>query len=148
MDVYLVIGNPNTRKSSVLRSLTGCFNRSVRDILRVGEKAPLRLYARVGCLQDSKTSPEAFVAEVQRTRCAALLCALAPSAHALEPERLPDASAYLAHFIAQGWTLRGVAVLGQNGGELRSPLLRQFPLAPTAPINVTAQAVRAHFRWV
>ena len=32
MDAYILIGNANTRKTSVTRSLTGCFNRSVRDI--------------------------------------------------------------------------------------------------------------------
>ena len=57
MDAYIVIGNPNTRKSSVVRSLTGCFNRSIRDILLVGDKTALRLYARVGCVQDTSTTP-------------------------------------------------------------------------------------------
>jgi len=148
MDAYIVIGNPNTRKSSLVRSLTGCFNRSIRDVLRVGDKTALRLYARVGCLQDTKTSPEAFVAEVQRARCAAVLCCLAPSAHSVEAEAFPDAQAYLSYFTGQGWTVRAIAVLGQNGGEVRSPQLRQFPQAPTAPINLTAQAVRAHFGWL
>jgi len=32
MDVYAIVGNPHTRKASVVRSLTGCFNRSLRDI--------------------------------------------------------------------------------------------------------------------
>ena len=32
MNAYLVVGDANTRKSSVLRSLTGCFNRSNREI--------------------------------------------------------------------------------------------------------------------
>mgnify|MGYP001103941390 CR=1 FL=1 len=40
-----------------------------------------------------------------------------------------------------------IAVLGQNHGGVRSPVLRQFHLAPTAPINVTAREVRAHFHW-
>ena len=50
MDAYLIIGNPNTRKASLVRSLTGCFNRSVRDILIQGAKTPVRFYARVGTL--------------------------------------------------------------------------------------------------
>ena len=55
MDAYIIIGNPNTRKASVVRSLTGCFNRSVRDIQPLGGRQPLRLYARVGALQDART---------------------------------------------------------------------------------------------
>ena len=50
MDAYLIIGNPNTRKASLVRSLTGCFNRSVRDILIQGSKTPQRFYARAGAL--------------------------------------------------------------------------------------------------
>ncbi len=148
MDAYIVIGNPNTRKSSLVRSLTGCFNRSIRDILPVGEKAALRVYARVGCVQDTKTTPDEFIAEVAKARCNAVLCCLSPSAHPNHRSLYPDAQAYLARFKTEGWRVRAIAVVGQNGGGVRSPNLRQFPQATTTPINVTAQAVRAHFGWV
>jgi hypothetical protein len=147
MDAYVLIGNAHTRKASVLRSLTGCFNRSVREILPLDASAPLRLYARVGSLQDTRTTPADFVDEAARTRCSAVLCCLSPNAHPGEPGRYPDARAYLDHFKAAGWQLRSIAVLGQNHGGVRSPVLRQFHLAPTAPINVTAREVRAHFHW-
>jgi hypothetical protein len=147
MDAYIVIGNPNTRKASVVRSLTGCFNRSVRDIQPLDGKTPLRLYARVGSLQDTRSGPEDFIAEVARARCNALLCCLAPSANPDHAERYPDAMAYLAAFKAAGWRIRAIAGLGQNGGGVRSPNLLQFPQAPVAPINQTARAVRAHFSW-
>jgi hypothetical protein len=147
MDAYIVIGNPNTRKASVVRSLTGCFNRSVRDIQPLDGKQALRLYARVGALQDSKAGPEDFVAEVGRARCTAVLCCLAPSANPDHADRYPDAISYLAAFKAAGWRIRAIAVLGQNGGGVRSANLLQLPQAPTAPINHTARAVRAHFGW-
>ena len=147
MDAYIVIGNPNTRKASLVRSLTGCFNRSVRDILPLGGKQPLRRYARVGSLQDTKAGPEDFVAEVARARCNALLCCLAPTANPDHADRYPDAQAYLASFKAAGWRIRAIAVLGQNGGGVRAPNLMQFAQAPIAPINQTARAVRAHFGW-
>lgn len=147
MDAYIVIGNPNTRKSSLVRSLTGCFNRSVRDIQPIGGKPVIRLYARVGSLQDTRATPDDFIAEVARSRCAAVLCCLAPSAHADHPDRFPDAAAYIARFKAEGWQVRAIAVLGQNNGGVRSPQLLQFPQAPIAPINHTAHGVRTHFGW-
>jgi hypothetical protein len=147
VDAYIVIGNPNTRKASVVRSLTGCFNRSVRDIQPLVGKAPMRLYARIGALQDTKCGPGDLLAEIARARCDAVLCCLSPSAHADQPDKYPDAEAYLANFKAAGWRIRSIAVLGQNGGGIRSPNLRQFPQAPTVPINVTARAIRAHFGW-
>jgi len=147
MDAYLIIGNPNTRKSSVVRSLTGCFNRSVRDIQFKGGKAPVRLYARARALQDTRTTIDEFLAEVQDSRCTTVLCCLWPSAHPNSPGLHPDALEYLARFKSAGWRIRSVAVLGQNGGGVRGPGLGQFPQASTAPINLTAQAVRAHFGW-
>ena len=147
MDAYIIIGNPNTRKASLVRSLTGCFNRSVRDIQPLGGKQPLRLYARVGSLQDTKAAPEDFVAEVARARCNAVLCCLAPTANPDHADRYPDPQAYLEVFKAASWRIRAIAVVGQNGGGVRSANLMQFPQAPIAPINQTARAVRAHFGW-
>jgi len=147
MDLYVVIGNPHTRKSTVVRCLTGCFNRSVRDIQPADGRAPLRLYARAGALQDTRTAVDMFIGEVARSRCDAVLCCLSPSAHPHHPVDFPAAQAYLDAFSAAGWRLRAVAVLGQNGGGLRGPKVRQFALASTQPINVTAQGVRGHFGW-
>ncbi|MDP2092304.1 MAG: hypothetical protein Q8K50_00205, partial [Hydrogenophaga sp.] len=80
MDAYIIIGNSNTRKASLVRSLTGCFNRSVRDIQLQGSKKPLRFYARVGTLQDTRVTVEQYVAEVTRARAEAVLFCLSPEA--------------------------------------------------------------------
>jgi len=147
MDVYAIVGNTHTRKASVVRSLTGCFNRSLRDIETVSGGPALKVYARAGALQDARTPPAVFVAEASARRCEAVLVCLSPSASLLHPAELPAARAYLALFRDAGWIVKSIAVLGQNAGGLRSPVLRQFPYAPTVPINVTAHAVRTHFGW-
>jgi hypothetical protein len=147
MDAYIIIGNRNTRKASLVRSLTGCFNRSVRDILTKQSTSALRVYARVGALQETKTRPEDFLSEFAKSRCAAVLCCLLPSAHPNDPAEYPDAQEYIRQFKADGWRIRSIAVLGQNAGGIRSPDLRQFAQASVSPINVTASAVRAHFGW-
>jgi hypothetical protein len=147
LDAYIVIGNPNTRKSSLVRSLSGCFNRSVRDILPADGSHALRVYARTGALQETRTGIDDFIAEAGRSRCGTVLCCLWPSAHPIVPEQCPDALSYIEGFKAAGWRIVAIAVLGQNGGEVRSPKLRQFTQAPTDPINATARAVRAHFGW-
>ncbi|MCB4364643.1 hypothetical protein KIH07_12920 [Hydrogenophaga taeniospiralis] len=148
MDAYIVIGNPNTRKASLVRSLTGCFNRSVRDILIQGGRRPLRFYARVGTLQDTRTTVEQFVVEVTRSRCDAVLFCLSPNANKTDTVEYPDALTYVAALRELGWRVKGVAVLGQDGGGVRAPNLRQYTQAPTAPVNVTAREVRAQFGWV
>ncbi|MCP5285759.1 MAG: hypothetical protein H6933_12755 [Burkholderiaceae bacterium] len=148
MDLYLIVGNPNTRKSSVMRSLTGCFNRSLRDIQPSDGRAPIRLYVRVGALQETRCSAEELAAEARRQHANAVLCGLWPQSHPHEPQRWPDAATYLAAFDALGFRRRAIAVLGQNGAGLRGPKVMAFPLAPRQPLNVTAQGVRQFFGWV
>lgn len=148
MDAYILIGNANTRKTSVVRSLTGCFNRSVRDIQLQSGKRPQRFYARVGTLQLTRTSVEEFVQEVNRARCEAVVFCLSPTAHKTDLEEYPDAQAYVSALRERGWRIKGVAVLGQDGGGVRATNLRQYTQAPTAPVNVTARDVRAQFGWV
>ena len=148
MDLYLIIGNSNTRKASLLRSLTGCFNRSVRDIQMQGIRAPVRCYARVGALQDSSTTAADLIAETARARCQAVVCCLLPSAQHRRGFEQPDARSYVAQWREVGWRIKAVAVLGQDGGGVRAFNLRQYPQAPTAPINETARAVRAQFGWL
>jgi hypothetical protein len=148
MDAYLIIGNSHTRKASLVRCLSGCFNRSVRDIQLLDSRAPLRLYARAGAVQETRKTPQEFVAEVLASRCAATLCCLLPTALPTEPQCYPDAQTYIAHLEAAGVRIRAIAVLGQNAGGLRGPWLRQFAQAPTLPINLTASAVREFFGWV
>lgn len=62
-------------------------------------------------------------------------------------QRLPCAPAYIAELKAACWRDRAIAVLRQNGGGARASNLLHSPQAPTAPINRTARAMRAHFGW-
>lgn len=147
MDAYLLIGNANTRKTSVIRSLTGCFNRSVRDI-QLQSGRPVRFYARVGALQNTRTTLDEFVQEVNRSRCDAVVFSLLPTAVQTDLMDYPDAQTYVAGLRERGWRIKGVAVLGQDGGGVRAPNLRQYVQAPSAPVNLTARDVRAQFGWL
>jgi hypothetical protein len=147
MDAYILIGNANTRKSSVIRSLTGCFNRSVRDI-QLQSGRPVRFYARVGALQNTRTTLDEFVQEVNRSRCDAVVFSLLPTAVQTDLMDYPDAQTYVAGLRERGWRIKGVAVLGQDGGGVRAPNLRQYVQAPSAPVNLTARDVRAQFGWL
>ncbi len=148
MDAYLLIGNPGTRKSTVIRCLSGCFNRSVRDIQMQDSKRPVRCYVRAGTLQNSRTTADEFVQEVARARCDAVLFSLLPTALKGEAIEFPDAQTYVAELRQRGWRICGVAVFGQDGGGVRAPNLRQYVQAPAAPSNLTARDVRAQFGWL
>ena len=148
MDLYLIVGNPHTRKSAVMRSLTGCFNRSVRDIQPSDGRAAFRLYVRVGALQETRCTADELASEARRQHAQAVLCGLWPHAHPHDAQRWPDAAADLGAFDSLGFHRRAIAVLGQNSAGLRGPKVMAFPLAPRQPLNVTAHAVRQFFGWV
>lgn len=146
MDAYLLIGNPNTRKSSLLRALTGCFNRSVRDIETL-EGEVLRLYVRVAALQASRATAEDFADEARRSRCGAVAFSLWPGANPLDAQRLPDAPTYVDRLRAAGFRFQRIAVLGAHPLQLRMQGVERFPKVLVQPINATAHAIRQHFGW-
>jgi hypothetical protein len=146
LTAYLLIGDSNTRKSSLLRALTGCFNRSLRDIeLRNGKV--LRLYARAAALQESRTNATDFIAEVARSRCSAVAFALLPEANPTDPLNLPDAHAYLRVFASAGWQFERTALLGAHPIKPALAGTARFPSVMSQPINHSAQSVREHFGW-
>jgi len=144
---WLLVGSANTRKSTLARCLTGCFNRNVRDI-DLSSGGALKLYARVSALQESRTSAQDFLTEVARSRCEHVLFSLWPQHNPTDPQRWPDAQQYVDQLRQAGWQFPKVVVLGadpirlQGTGEvLRIPVVKQ------QGVNTTAQQVRQHFGW-
>lgn len=149
LTAYVLIGSPRTRKSTLLRCLTGCYSRNLRDI-ELASGAAVRLYARVSALQDTRTTPEDFLAEVARQRCTHVAFILAPHAHPLDPQRLPGAQDYLDTLERAGWRIDKVAVLGADPIKPRlasRAAVARFPTVLTQPVNSTAAQLRQHFGW-
>lgn len=146
---YVLIGSPRTRKSTLLRCLTGCYSRNLRDIELTGGQV-LRLYARVSALQDSRIGPADFIQEVQRSRAPHVAFILAPQAHPHAPKDWPDAQTYLDAFEAAGWQIERIAVLGADPIRprvARRDAVARFPNVLHQPVNSTAALVRQHFGW-
>ena len=146
MEAYVIIGRANARKSSVIRSLTGVDKRGIRDIAPI-TGIPFRTYVRVSSLQESNTTPQAFLDEVSAQDCRAVVFCMWPEARRRAADRLPDAVSYIRFFQESGWNIHRVAVLGQDSSPNLYPNARAFPRSRLDPINVTARAVRQHFDW-
>jgi ATPase subunit of ABC transporter with duplicated ATPase domains len=146
LEAYVLIGNPHTRKSTLMRCLTGCYSRSVRDIA-TQRGDTLRLYARVTALQESRTEVADFINEVQRSRCKQVLFSLWPEANTLDPQRWPEAASYLQSLQQAGWAFRKVAVLGAYPLKVDLGDVAHFPNVLNQPINASAQLIRQHFAW-
>jgi len=146
LNAYLIIGETNTRKSSLLRSLTGCFNRSDRDIQLVNGTT-ISIYARVSSLQESKITPKDFIAEVAARGCENVIFCLLPEPNPLFPMLYPDAHMYITAFEQAGWSFVKTAVVGVHPISPDLPHVARFPRAASLPINVLAKNIRAHFEW-
>ena len=147
MNAYLIIGETNTRKSSLLRSLTGCFNRSDRDI-QLADGTTIRIYARVSSLQESKITAKDFLAEVAARGCGNVIFCLLPDPNPLFPMLYPDADMYITAFEEAGWSFVKTAVVGTHPITPGLPYVARFPRAASLPINLLAKNIRTHFEWV
>ncbi len=121
LNAYIIIGNPNTRKASLVRSLTGCFNRSVRDIVLQGEKRPQRFYARVGTLQDTRTSIDDFVQEVSRGPAPSRTSPIRPICPMHRPTWPPSASWAGASRALRCWGRTVAVCVRPTCGSTRTP---------------------------
>ncbi len=142
MFAYVVIGGPSTRKSSIIRSLVGCHNRTTRDVLFSNGKKN-KVYVRVSSLQETSTSAQEFITETTRSGCDVVLFPLWLQAKA----PFPDAADYLNILSAAGWSLVKIAVLGPTSSPTSFPNQAFFPNSTCNPNNETARDIRLHFQW-
>jgi hypothetical protein len=143
---YVLIGNPNTRKSTLLRCLTGCFNRSVRDI-ETEDGRRIKVYTRVTELQSSRTSLDEFQSEVARSRCDHILFTLWPEGHPHDPTQWPGANDYLDGLMQAGWRISLAVVLGTHPIKPRAVDCLRLPSVLSNPINQSAAMLRRRLGW-
>lgn len=148
MDIYVLVGNEATRKSTLIRCLTGCYNRNIRDIM-FENGSSIRLYAVTNTLQAMHLTSEDFMKEAERTHCQAVLLEIWPKAHPANPIKYPDALTYLNDFLIDGWRIKKVVALG----DINADVYQQFdvchlPHVTKESINKSAQKIRQFFQWV
>ncbi|HHG85015.1 MAG TPA: hypothetical protein ENJ82_09755 [Bacteroidetes bacterium] len=151
MNAFVLIGAQNSRKSSVCRSLTGCAQRSVREI-KPAKGSTIRAYIRPTSLQETNTKPEEFIIEVMNRGVHTVVFCLWPHARLRNPHDFPHAQSYLDNFIAHGWNIDHVAILGQAklplGSAIPAGRISTFPETFLHPTNVSAAGIRAAFGWI
>ncbi len=151
MDAYVIIGNPNTRKSTLIRCLTGAYNRNKRNImLNSGEE--IIVYARTTSLQSIHTTCDDFIKEVQQTSLTkqdAVLFSLWPKAHPANNVMYPDALTYLDMLNMEDFSIKKIVVLHSE----YSATFKQYNTlilsdVTCQPINKSASKIRSFFNWL
>lgn len=147
MNVFIVIGDANTRKSSVVRCLTGCFNKNDRDIELIS-RTKITVFARVSSLQEAEITSLDFIKEMTKKNPTDILLCLWESPNKKDAVKYPDALTYIKDFIAAGWTISKTVALGniKNIGMYSNNM--SFPNSKIDPVNLTTQGIRKHFGWL
>ena len=162
INVYLVIGEPNMGKSTVMRHLVAFTKGTGKSLF---EKELLTIYPQpfiisfygYEALQESGISPQEFIQFVQNQTKQPENLILALRLNATNGKKntqaCPDANAYIQAFIKARWTISKSVVL-DNSGNAKYPedwnalsvLSKPDPKVPV-PTNRMAAYTRIYFGW-
>lgn len=146
MDVYVIAGNTQTRKSSSIRALTGVWGRRTTQV-RTREGADISIYVQIQSLEEEGIDANQFILRVEQAQPHAT--------HVLVPVRVGGAIDHIDAFREHGWNMADVVVFGQTwpvGGRWADltvdfhPSLA-MPHTANVPANDTAHRLRSRWGW-
>ncbi len=152
-NLHIIIGDSNTRKSSLLRCLTGVGSGNANRYIDVAEASgsKIQVYCILSALQENYKPrfPTEFINLIKSLRPKPTDIAFTLR---VNPRgSYPDFNAYLQAFTATGWPVLNVALLGSSACAQRSRISAQavssVPLSPQQPTNLTASQVRVAWQW-
>jgi len=157
-NLHVIIGDPDTRKSSLTRCLVGVgrvnHGSGTRWDVALVRGAPIKLFCKVASLQEGQHAmgSTAFIRFVKDLRPVPdeILISLRVSGG-----RFPDAVDYLSAFNAASWPVRSVALMDTSAIGL-APLralaagarVARVPGSSIVPTNASAALVRKVWGWV
>lgn len=155
-NLHIIVGGPNTRKSSMLRSLTGVSggrnaNQNMAVALLNGQV--ITVFCTTSALQESLNPmlPNAFINYVNQMN--PIPTNVAITLRANQRGAYPGFFNYLQAFQQANWPIVNIALLGA-AANATNPLpvavngVAQVPNSQNSPTNQTAAQVRTVWGWV
>ena len=160
-NVYAILGDSNTRKSSTVRALTGVFQGHSAWNVATTTHPPLDVHVEVSSLQESNISPQGFVDIIDAVNQNRVSLNLPHVANILVPiwisagNNLPAGINYLQHFAQMptpGWNISQIVVLGATALPIAS-LPAGVPAhlisgSASMPVNLIASQIRGMWGWL
>lgn len=161
MNVYLIIGNANTGKTTVVKRISGIpgkfknpeehklndFRFSITTVS--GEKKSVLLQT-YDSLQELYITPEEFYELISKKKTPPqnILVCLRKKGTTIKKHKLPNAITYLEYFRNKGWNIEKVAFMSSEEGKC-------FPYEQSktivndrkTPVDELAKLVKKHFGW-
>ena len=152
--LYAAIGPAGSRKSSLIRSLTGIgnrhadFDRNILDI-QLATGAVAQVYCCSPALQEIAIDPATFIAAVQQQGSRATDVAIA--LRRAPAQGCPGCIDYLQAWLNVGWSIGGIVLLGAGHPVAQhypgTPQIQRFPNSLQTPTNEMAAQVRNAWGW-
>ena len=167
MNVYIIVGEKNTRKSTIARCLCGCsYSHDLwRDIEDSnGNQFELFVERNSSLQEETGILPQDFVNKINKgiphngntVVPTDILVLLRVQKVSDGGSNFPDAQTYINHFESQpNWTTKALILLDQPASQTtpfpssnQKPIVIMEPHIKTDPINKTAADIRSKLGWM
>lgn len=144
VNVYLLMGDRNTRKSSTVRSLTGIGKSRVCNIELSNGKI-IDIFTMIQALQEADVDPKSFFNLVNKENYSNVLVPLRID----KAKNCPNGSKYIELFLAKGWQVHTIFVLGRKDLPYRvdSKVVTKPIENPIRPNSQNAKVIKKIWGW-
>jgi energy-coupling factor transporter ATP-binding protein EcfA2 len=142
--IYLIIGEKNSGKSSIIRALTGI---RISGKINIAIPTEVTFYVQLMSFQEeAMQNPSNAIKSLKKINCESNLCALRLN----KTQNFPDAQTYIDALINEGWEIAGIIVLGENNLQQQFHQLCVHTINPPKEysINKNASKIRKWWSWL
>jgi hypothetical protein len=157
-DVYAILGESNTRKSSTVRALTGVPSEHYAWTVATptSPTGSINVYVQIMALQESGIDPEDFIKKIIRIDKEQIRGGYPSVNKIFIPLRIsafnkcPEGAVYLQDFKKAGWNIQPIVVLGAAALPPALPRVPTHPIPGSAsmPANEIASEIRPLWNWL
>ena len=150
-NIFIIIGDQNTRKSSTIRALTGVGRE--REIAVATLTQTISVFAKVSSLQEADILPQDFITSVQGHNYDNILVSLRiAEIVGRNGTRYPIGQTYIQEFVNVGWNIAEVVVLGNNilpyPLPAVAPALNSIANSTNIPVNQISTTIKNWWNWI
>ncbi len=153
-NVWIILGNDNTRKSSTIRALTGLYRKhnDRRWEIETTSGKIIRFWIEISALQEHPISAKDFIKEMEKRGHQNILLPL----WIRDRKRTiyPEGWSYIESFVKAEWKIKKIVFLGVDGYPYSKSLPKGCPApkyvedAKSSPSNSIASKIRKWWRWL
>lgn len=152
VNLFIIIGDDNSRKSSTIRALTGAF-RSKRYDIQIKDKGVLDFYIQISALQEAHKLANKLIADIKEYGCHNVILPLRIDPVNYNGLKYPNAEQYIDQLLKEKWAIKTVLFIKERFND---QLRRRFSNyadkvindTEKTPSNKLASILRREWNWI